>query len=117
QVTHKEDHSTHLVMSPQSTIQVSMVDSPELMHLLSSALYKNPQYALVRETLCNADDAHKEAGVEQPIEVTITEDSLIIRDFGKGIPKEEIGKIYGTYGLSTKKGLSGSTGGFGLGSK
>lgn len=118
EVSHVDDMTTHLVMSNQKAMAVTILDSPELMSLLSGALYKNPAYAMVREVICNAQDAHIEAGIpDTPIEIKITESRLIIRDFGKGIPRDQMAKIYGTYGFSTKKKQKNATGGFGLGSK
>lgn len=118
EVTHVDDMTTHVVMSANKSLAVSMVDSPEIMHLLSGALYKNPAFAMIREVLCNAQDAHIEAGIpETPFQISITESRLIVRDFGKGIPHDLIAEIYGTYGKSTKKQDANQTGGFGLGSK
>lgn len=118
EVTHVDDMTTHVVMSANKSLAVSMIDSPEIMHLLSGALYQNPAYAMIREVLCNAHDAHIAAGIpEQVIKISIHNGRLIVRDFGNGIPHDRIAEIYGTYGLSTKKNSKGETGGFGLGSK
>lgn len=118
EVSHVDDMTTHIVMSNQKSMAVTILDSPELMSLLSSALYKNPAYAMVREVICNAQDAHIEAGIaDTPIEISFENNRLIIRDFGLGIPRDKMAEIYGTFGLSTKKKQKGATGGFGLGSK
>ena len=118
EVSHVDDMTTHIVMSNQKSMAVTILDSPELMTLLSGALYKNPAYAMVREVICNAQDAHIEAGIaDTPIEISFVNNRLIIRDFGLGIPRNKMAEIYGTYGLSTKKKQKESTGGFGLGSK
>ena len=110
--------ATHLVVSPQASIGVTLEASPELMNLLSGSLYKNPTYAMVREVMCNAHDAHVEAGIpDTPIMVRLDDEYLTIRDFGHGIPKEQMGEIYGVYGRSTKRNVAAATGGFGFGSK
>ena len=86
--------ATHLVVSPQASIGVSLEASPELMNLLSGSLYKNPTYAMVREVMCNAHDAHIEAGIpDTPIMVSLDDEYLTIRDFGHGIPKDQMGEI------------------------
>lgn len=86
--------------------------------ILSSTLYSYPTLAVIRETITNALDAHKEAGISEPVEVTYSAlDSLfIVSDKGNGIPHDKIHEIYCTYGNSTKKDND-STGGFGLGCK
>lgn len=112
------DHITHAVIGVQETINFGISTDPAFFQILSSSLYKNPQLAMVRETLCNAWDAHIDAGqTKKPIEVTLNDNELIIRDFGKGIPHDLIGQIYGVYGGSTKKTDSKQTGSFGLGCK
>uniref|UniRef100_A0AAU6W007 Histidine kinase/HSP90-like ATPase n=1 Tax=Pseudomonas phage Arace01 TaxID=3138526 RepID=A0AAU6W007_9VIRU len=118
QVTSQDDHITHAVVGQQEVAEMGVSDSASLMHILSTALYTHPKLATVREITCNGWDGHIQAGItNRPLEVTISHSSLTIRDFGPGIPHDKIGLIYGTYGNSTKRDDSKSTGGFGLGSK
>ena len=118
EVTNTEERNSSVVLSAHDSIAVTIDSSAELMHVLSSALYTNPRYAMVRETMCNAQDAHTEAGTSHmPIQVTLTETLLEIKDSGLGIPHELIGEIYGTFGKSTRKNNAGVTGGHGLGCK
>lgn len=118
QVSHATDHITHVVIGGKKTIDFGISDSPEFFAILSSALYKHPMLAMVRETICNAWDAHIDAGLNQKaIKITLDDEYLIIQDFGKGIPDALIGPIYGVYGASTKKNDGRQTGGFGLGCK
>lgn len=86
--------------------------------VLSNSLYSMPKLAVIRETITNAVDAHKEAGINEPVEVkyTYSDNLLIVSDKGHGIPHDKIHEIYCTYGNSTKKNND-STGGFGLGCK
>ena len=89
-----------------------------LMHIFSATLYTYPKLATVREIICNAWDAHIAAGItDRPIEVSVADGRVTVRDFGYGIAHAKIGEIYGTYGNSTKRDDSTVTGGFGLGSK
>lgn len=117
EVTHSDDHITHAIIGGSDKIDFGIEDSAFFMEMLSASLYKDQRMAVAREVLCNADDAHKENGVTIPFEVTLTPEKLIIRDFGPGIPHDQIGAVYGTYGKSTKRGNEKATGGFGLGCK
>lgn len=119
QVTQVLDHITHanIGMKQKETIDFGISNDASFFHILSSTLYKDQRLAVVRETICNANDAHIEAGVTLPIEITLTNDLFTIRDFGGGIHKDDMGTIYGTYGNSTKKNDGNQTGGFGLGCK
>ncbi|HVH93180.1 MAG TPA: ATP-binding protein [Candidatus Acidoferrum sp.] len=118
EVSHREDLVTHAVISSNEAQGFGMSDSAEFFNILSSTLYKNPNLAVIRETLCNAWDAHIDAGrTHMPIEVTLTKDRLVIRDFGKGIPDDKMRDRYCVYGSSTKTHDGKQTGGFGLGCK
>lgn len=118
EVTHVRDHVTHAVIAPTKQVDFTISDSAEFFHILSSTLYKNQKLAVVREVLCNAWDAHIEAGcTDKPIKITLDKNKLSIRDYGSGIHDDDMGPIYGTYGGSTKKQNGAVTGGFGLGCK
>ena len=118
QVTHQNDHVTHAVIGGSDAIEFGMSNSAEFFHILSSTLYKDQKLAVVREVLCNAWDAHIEAGKTHiPIHITLTDEKLVVKDFGTGIHRDDMGQVYGTYGNSTKKNDGKQTGGFGLGCK
>jgi hypothetical protein len=118
QVTHVADHVTHAVIGGAETIDFGISSSAEFFNILSSTLYKDQKLAVVREVLCNAWDAHVEAGcTDRPVIVSLTTEKFSVEDFGLGIPRDKIGPIYGTYGASTKKHDGAQTGGFGLGCK
>lgn len=117
-VSHQSDHITHAVIGGKKSINFGISDDPAFFQILSSALYKDPMLAMVRETICNAWDSHIESGkTDTPIIITLDDDYLTIKDFGNGIPDNLIGPIYGVYGASTKKNDGRQTGGFGLGCK
>ncbi len=117
-VSHAHDHVTHAVIGGQGPMEFGISNSPEFFHILSSTLYSDQILAVVREVLCNAWDAHIEAGKEDlPIEITLGNGQLIVQDFGNGIPHDQIQPIYGVYGNSTKTNDGKQTGGFGLGCK
>lgn len=118
QVSHAADHVTHAVMGSPESIEMAVTDSADFMIMMSSTLYTNQKLAVVREVLCNAWDAHIDAGVtDTAIQITLNQDTLSIQDFGKGIPHALIGSVYGTFGGSTKQNDGMQTGGFGLGCK
>lgn len=118
EVTHREDKITHAVIGGGESISMGITDDAMFMHMLSSTLYSDKILAVVRESICNAWDAHIEAKrVDRPIEITLTREKLTIKDHGFGIAHDQIGPIYGTYGASTKKHDGKQTGGFGLGCK
>lgn len=118
QVSQHDDHITHAVIGNQETIEMGVSDDAALMHILSSTLYTYPKLAVIREIICNGWDAHIAAGkTDTPLQITLADNQVTIRDFGFGIAHKDIGPIYGVYGNSTKRDDSKSTGGFGLGSK
>ena len=118
QVSQVNDHCTHAVIGGKPTIDFSISSSAEFFNILSSTLYQDQILAVVREVLCNAWDAHIEAGcTNKPVEITLNHDSFIIKDFGTGIHHDDMGPIYATYGNSTKTNDGNQTGGFGLGCK
>lgn len=117
-VNHNESEATNAVITANQTQSMGMSDTPEFYAILSGALYSNQLLAVVREVICNAWDAHIDANKEDvPIEIVLTENEFIVKDFGSGIPPEHFVGIYGVYGYSPKKNDSRATGGFGLGCK
>lgn len=118
QVSQTADHITHAVIGQQEVVSMGMSDSAALMHILSATLYTFPDLAMVREVICNGWDAHINANkTDVPLKITLKDNIFSVQDFGSGIPHDKIGQIYGTYGDSTKRDDSTTTGGFGLGSK
>lgn len=98
------------------------VDPENMGHIMSvlTDLYKDPEMAVLREYATNARDAHIEAGVQRPIEVSLPSPlspTLEIRDFGKGLSYNEIEDIYSRYGASTKRESDDFVGMLGLGCK
>lgn len=118
QVTSTNEFITHAVISGTAQIDMGISNSAEFFQILSSTLYSDQLLAVVRETTCNAWDAHVESGrTDKPIQITVDSSKVVIRDFGHGIHHDNMGPIYGIYGASTKKNDGLQTGGFGLGCK
>lgn len=83
-------------------------------------LYSDQELACLREYSTNAFDAHVEAGISRPIEVTLPSPLspfLKIRDYGAGLDTEDIRNIYSRYGTSTKRQSDDFVGMLGLGCK
>lgn len=98
---------------------MSFSNDPALFIAMIANLYSNQKLAFIRETICNAWDAHIEANItDRPIEITITDNHmLILRDYGTGIPVSKMKTTYNTLGGTTKRNNTKTTGGFGLGCK
>ena len=118
QVSQMSDSITHAVLGKQDSIEMGVSDSAALMHIFSTTLYTYPMLATVREIICNGWDGHITSGrTDTPLQITVNDEQIVIRDFGPGIPHAKIGPIYGVFGNSTKREDGAVTGGFGLGSK
>ncbi|PZR92036.1 MAG: hypothetical protein DI537_14515 [Stutzerimonas stutzeri] len=118
QVSQIAELDTHAVIGGGQARAFGMSDSAEFFTILSDTLYRDKVRAVAREVICNAWDAHIISGkADVPIEITLTENELVIKDSGPGISDERIVPIYCVFGNSTKAKDETQTGGFGLGSK
>ncbi len=98
--------------------EVTVSTDAEFMMMIAHGIYSNKALALIRELLCNARDGHAKAGcLDKPIHVTLTDNLLVVRDHGTGIPNAIFAKTYMTFGKSTKRQSKNETGGFGVGTK
>lgn len=101
--------------------KIKMKINPDMgMALVTKYLYSNPIQTLTQEYLCNARDASRSTGSEEPIEVTFPtkiEPILRIRDFGPGISDDLMENVFCILGESEKRNSSELTGGFGIGAK
>lgn len=95
-----------------------VADIGVILEMLSTTLYTDKPRAVSREVLCNAFDAHFAAGRENlPVDITIDEQQIEIRDYGHGIARDQIGPVYCTFAGSTKIHDETQTGGHGVGAK
>ncbi|MER9176242.1 ATP-binding protein [Mesorhizobium sp. M0955] len=118
QVSQLAELDTHVVIGGAKPKAFFMSDSAEFFTILSSTLYRDKKLAAVREVTCNAWDAHIMVGKQTtPIEITLNDEELVIRDFGPGIADDKMHSTYCGYGVSTKVKDNTQTGGFGLGCK
>lgn len=105
------------------TIHMS-VDAENINHLmmiLSSNLYQDPIGSIIREYTSNAIDANVEAGVEEPVIVSLKNENnacvFSVEDYGVGIDDQAFKSIISKYGKSTKQGKNNQLGYYGLGCK
>lgn len=85
--------------------------------ILRDKLYKDKMKAAITEPLCNAIDEHRKNGVTRPVDVILTQEEIIIRDYGKGLDDETAFNVFFQYLESTKTDTDEQIGGFGLGAK
>jgi len=96
--------------------------------MLSNKIYSDPIYAVVREYVCNAVDAHKMNRTTKAIDIalpTYISPVFVVRDYGPGLSQKDVmgdetngnQGLFNTYGLSNKSHSNKAIGGFGLGSK
>lgn len=87
---------------------------------LSSTLYKEQIWSILRELACNAQDAHIQAGHQKQILIKIPNPvnrEFYVQDYGPGLSPDGIRDLYTTYFSSSKDQSNDQTGAFGLGSK
>ena len=90
-----------------------------LMSLLTN-LYNDPELAVIREYYTNALDAHTAVDQLREVEVylpTFSNPLYVVKDYGIGMSRDDIQKIYAQYGASTKRNTNKQVGAFGLGCK
>lgn len=104
---------------------VGMNETPEALSQLSKVLrdstYTDKPLAGVRETITNAADEHLRHGItKKPVVTLPTEDNdytFSVRDFAKGLSREDAFNVFFKYFESTKRNCMLTTGCKGLGSK
>lgn len=85
-------------------------------------MYEDPMKAVLREFLANALDAHREQGIDKPIDIDLPTDlnpNLIVRDYGKGLSEKEFRNYILGYGATGEYKFvnKDQIGGFGIGCK
>lgn len=100
--------------------QYQVANTPQMMKVLSDSLYSDKIKAVIRELSTNAWDAHISANnTDQPflLELPSWDNKFRLRDYGTGLSKENVLKVYQTYGATDKNNTNQLNGVFGLGSK
>lgn len=113
-----ERTSKELTNGILSTSQFKIVQNSKMFNILSNNIYTNKIFAPVRELIANAIDANK--GSHSPVVVHCPSENKLwfsVRDYGPGMSKEFIEKLYTTYGYSSKSDSDEYIGCMGIGSK
>lgn len=95
-------------------------DDIKVFQVLSSNLYSNKIESIVREISCNGYDANREVNATEPLQITVPNRMNLLwecRDYGPGMSREDVMRIYLGYFHSTKDQDNKAVGGYGLGSK
>lgn len=98
----------------------SNVDKSKLekMFWMFSNLYKDVIGSIVREYTSNALDACVEAGIDEPVVVSIRQDEggdyFSVKDKGIGMSPDRIEQVFVNYLSSTKEDTNDLIGGFGI---
>lgn len=98
----------------------SIYATPQMFEILSNQLYTDKPAAIVRELVCNAIDAHLEAGTDEAVQIhlpSFLEPHFEVRDFGTGIDPAEVPDRMMSFGGGHKSTASDLIGAFGLGMK
>lgn len=113
----RELHSSGSIFSKKVTI----ANNAKAFRIIINNLYSNIKLAMIREIIANAYDSHVSAGnVETPIQIKkpdVFEPFLTVRDYGTGMSRETIDKIYSVIYQSTKDQDNQGVGMYGMGSK
>lgn len=116
---HENTRDVHVSGTTQSDFQIA--NSPKAFRILSDNIYSDKVKAIIREVSTNAYDSHVDAGnSETPFDVHIPdhiEPWFSVRDYGTGMSKATIEKLYTTYFDSNRNDSNDYTGAYGLGSK
>ena len=104
-----------------TSLNYSIAPGDMAFHALTTSLYKDRLRAPVREILSNAIDIQRRTGNKTPIEIKLPtpfDAQLRIRDFGSGLSKEDMARLYSSL-FSSDKHLTraNEVGGFGVGAK
>lgn len=118
-----EVKTTEIISNVMGEAAIPMtIDNDNIKYIIRSLtnIYPNKVLACLREYSCNALDSHIVAKQTRPVEVTLPSSfnpNFVVQDWGTGMGRYELEKIYGVYGASTKRKSNDTIGAFGLGSK
>lgn len=99
---------TEGVIQESIAMSLDLESAPFLMQMLSKNLYSDDVGSTIRETVSNALDSHRRAGITKPIVVGLQPHSdqsyeFTVEDFGTGLDDKDVKHIISKYGKSTKR--------------
>lgn len=118
-ITTKQDDEQELAeLEGKDTLALTIDPdgADHLMHTLSN-LYSRPAESVWREIINNALDAHAKSRQTRPIEITFDEKQFIVRDYGEGMNRDDIERVYRKFAASSKRESNVEIGAFGFGAK
>lgn len=104
--------------TPLQTNQFTIEQNAHMFSMLIGKVYNDLILAPVREWSTNAIDAHILANNPDPFVVhlpTSDEPYFSVRDFGPGLPEDDILGLFSSFGSSTKRDSNAYNGAFGIG--
>lgn len=103
------------------TVTMEIESSPKVFDLIFDKVYSHKGRAVVRETLTNAEDSHRQAGkMSTPVDVHLPsqlEPWFSVRDYGVSMSHDEVVRVFARPFSSTKDQSNEVTGMMGIGSK
>lgn len=96
-------------------VSVDMRNAGKLQWVLRDMLYKFPLKAAIWETLSNALDEEARYGCHKSLLIVTQDNHLVIRDYAKGLPDDQVVDIFFRYLSSTKDSDNNAIGCFGVG--
>ncbi len=121
-----EDNKRELQKSGDFKSQTfGIKNAGKIFKILVDGIYSDPYGSIVREIVSNAVDANTESKTDKNVIVkwidknviTGSEETLVIRDFGKGMSQDIMFDVFCNLGESTKELDNTQIGGFGIGAK
>ncbi|MDB4314496.1 ATP-binding protein [bacterium] len=115
-------NSNTLIEGEVETVKmsVSAKGMNKMTRMLRDQIYTYKQWAVVREIIANAIDEHTKHNIDRPVEIklpTAQDAHFRVRDFAKGLSKENVFNVFFQYFESTKDQDNHGIGGFGIGAK
>lgn len=119
--TERFNVTTNFKAESDENFKISDENKLKLAMGLSTSLYSDKFFSIVRELSNNAYDSHVAAGTpDKPFKIvapTSWEPELVVKDYGTGINPNDIINTYCSFGASTKDKTNDLIGGYGLGTK
>lgn len=96
---------------------INLNNTKAVISILRDKIYTDKPKAALMETVCNAIDEHKKYNVQRPVDIIITSNNVIVRDYAKGLDEHGVMRVFFQYMNSTKSDNDTDIGGYGIGAK
>lgn len=112
-------HSGTVDSDESFLMSLDMTSLPHVQSILTN-IYSDKELAVVREISTNALDSHRQAGVTDPIDVTLPNSfnpTFVVKDHGLGMSEAQVRDEFSKYGASSKRETDIAVGYLGIGCK